>query len=367
MKLYKYRPISQLLFKELFYREIYLARLLELNDPLDMYSIIDFKSNDKKDIEDLVNFILHHFTSLSMESWDEENDDIKKEKKRSDLTYLFRFRKDEGDCNWLVDAINDEFTKCKDLVSINKLCEILIRLHKNNLNKLCFFEYIDGFRKEIERISDIFFRNSATACFSEINNDFLMWSHYATNHSGICLEYDLKIIDDNNCSMPVEYQLRSREKPNIIDIVSLVENVQKVKYVDIPYCTSFYEFLPLFANVGNNDLHFLSKSYWHLYAKKMKNTFIYKLKHWKYEKEWRMVRVKFKDDPFPEDRLLHYSFKALSGVIFGNRTVEEVKRRIYSILGNREVKYFNAAILNDSTIEVIPLDDSYFEVDQTYY
>ena len=45
MKLYRYRPITELLFKELLHQEIYLASYLELNDPLDLTTSLDFRPN----------------------------------------------------------------------------------------------------------------------------------------------------------------------------------------------------------------------------------------------------------------------------------------------------------------------------------
>ncbi len=42
-KVYKDRPLSELLFKELKYNELYFASYLELNDPLDLSAKINFK------------------------------------------------------------------------------------------------------------------------------------------------------------------------------------------------------------------------------------------------------------------------------------------------------------------------------------
>ena len=47
-KLYKYRPLSEFLFKELRYSELYFASYVELNDPLDLSVRINFKPVDKK-------------------------------------------------------------------------------------------------------------------------------------------------------------------------------------------------------------------------------------------------------------------------------------------------------------------------------
>lgn len=64
-KLYKYRPLSEFLFKELRYNELYFASYLELNDPLDLSSRIDFKPTDKKQLEYLIHFLIKTSLDLS--------------------------------------------------------------------------------------------------------------------------------------------------------------------------------------------------------------------------------------------------------------------------------------------------------------
>lgn len=41
----------------------------------------------------------------------------------------------------------------------------------------------------IDKVGDIF-RHHLVTCFSESNDDTLMWSHYAEGHTGFCVEYD---------------------------------------------------------------------------------------------------------------------------------------------------------------------------------
>lgn len=366
MKLYKYRPINQLLFKELYYREIYLARFIELNDPLDMDSIIDFKSTNNQEIKTLIDFILRLILRFGL-SISREGIQSKETENKKILNNVIRFLKDEDDCNWLANAIHHEFQNIEGIVTINELCRILLKLNNNNKDKLNFIKYVDAFRKEIEELSAVFFKNSSTACFSESNNDFLMWSHYADRHSGICLEFSPKIIDENTCTIPFSYNFPSKEDPKTFEVASIDENVQKVIYIDKPYCTSFYDYIPLFANAGDIDLHLLSKSYWHQYADKLKGVFTHKLKHWNYEKEWRIVYIEFKNHSYPEERIFRYNEDALTGVIFGNRTDANDKHRIYNIINSGNVQFYESLILEDSSIEIVPINESFFELDELYY
>ena len=43
------------------------------------------------------------------------------------------------------------------------------------------------------------------ACFSETNRSILMWSHYAKNHQGFCIEYDFNQLEYKRYLKPVRY------------------------------------------------------------------------------------------------------------------------------------------------------------------
>lgn len=43
----------------------------------------------------------------------------------------------------------------------------------------------------IKKIRDYFYKYMRISCFSEKCNNILMWAHYAKNHTGFCIEYDL--------------------------------------------------------------------------------------------------------------------------------------------------------------------------------
>ena len=49
------------------------------------------------------------------------------------------------------------------------------------------FKSVSVLKKEFEELKT----NVGIACFSEAFDSLLMWSHYANNHSGICVEYNL--------------------------------------------------------------------------------------------------------------------------------------------------------------------------------
>ncbi len=91
--------------------------------------------------------------------------------------------------------------------------------------------------------------------FSEDHQSLLMWGHYANNHEGFCIEYDLSSMDDNEnlkkYLFPVNY---NNERFDITDFY--IDNVINKKRKDT-----------------NRLIH----------------SVLYKSEDWKYEKEWRFV------------------------------------------------------------------------------
>ena len=57
MKLYRYRSINELLFKELRYCELYSASPNELNDPLDLNVQLDFFTESDSQIAKLARYL----------------------------------------------------------------------------------------------------------------------------------------------------------------------------------------------------------------------------------------------------------------------------------------------------------------------
>lgn len=108
--------------------------------------------------------------------------------------------------------------------------------------------------KDIKKLSKEFIKFKKTfgvSCFSESSDSLLMWAHYANNHRGFCVEYDL--MDMNKklgfSAIPVVY---SKDRTYLDSL----ENLENDGYI-----------LEVFFN-----------------------SLISKSPEWKYEKEWRIVR-----------------------------------------------------------------------------
>lgn len=105
-------------------------------------------------------------------------------------------------------------------------------------------------------------------CLSEINDDLLMWAHYSDSHRGFCLEFDSS---NNNTIFWEAFKVIYKNDYPLVNVMDIENPDEYPKII-------------------------LRKS-----------------KHWKYEREWRIIKNEQDGGPG------HYQFspELLKGVIFG--------------------------------------------------
>ncbi|MEC9412191.1 MAG: DUF2971 domain-containing protein [Pseudomonadota bacterium] len=146
-------------------------------------------------------------------------------------------------------------------------------------------------RSACEDIIEKFIENRGVSCFSEVNDELLMWAHYADKYQGFCLEFDTE--------------------------TELFEKAKKVKYVDeMPKLNA----LSVFADGERREVLDL---------------FCTKSKAWKYEREWRCIHSEA-GTPYT------YPAEALTGVYFGPNMPRDVLEIICLVLQgqNPNVKFW---------------------------
>lgn len=150
----------------------------------------------------------------------------------------------------------------------------------------------EGSRNATALLLEKRFSDVGVTCFSEINDDILMWSHYASSHQGICLEFD-------TTKSPFV-------RTNNPDKDSAIEKVD--------YSDSYPIISP--KQIVSNQLPSLPQ---YLLTRKSS--------HWSYEKEWRLFSTQ-------GNIKLAYEKTALTGVYLGCKITAENKEIIKSILGD---------------------------------
>ncbi|MGS4346862.1 DUF2971 domain-containing protein [Myroides odoratus] len=339
-KIYKYRPLSSFLFKELLYQELYFASYTELNDPLDLSLLLEFTITDKKDVSYLIWFLFK--TSL----------DIDNESKKLDQRNLINFYNDDVLFHQLKEEIYKTSQNLQGPIYVQKIIDIVEKaVRKTRINVVFNFS---SFIKELERLTRKFFKNSYVTCFSETNDNYLMWSHYSSSHSGICLEFSSKNRGD------FAYENKGLRKPNAEkyderasewDMKSIIykDQIWKVTYSTEQSYVNFFRFRAVFDNESDCDLIGLSKSWTHEYARELRWLLCTKTKAWEYEKEWRSVRINFDRKLESEERIDYYPIEALTGIYFGVNTPENVKIRIFRIMNqkNSKVNFYDSVLENN--------------------
>jgi len=167
---------------------------------------------------------------------------------------------------------------------------------KSEINPEAFSKYLDQtdididyntFLKGLKEFRNKDIKKFGVFSMSQINDNILMWSHYANQHEGFCIEF---VRSSNN----------------------LLGDIEITRPVD--YHFNYPEVEPLDSD-GNID---------HSIFRKMLFT---KAKNWSYEKEWRLTYDEGnKEEQLPAD---------ISSIIFGLRMPEEHKNTIRNILADQ--------------------------------
>jgi hypothetical protein len=179
---------------------------------------------------------------------------------------------------------------------------------------------------------DKFLANYRILSLSSNNKEILLWSHYADEHKGICLEYRTVELYDNHGSVPmhgiyfdptqVQYQHQASTPDNLIF-------ADKVDYKDE---------LPKKYNILTDDPIELKR-------------FIYtKYSRWIYEDEWRIILPK---ECIPANSCAKLIPAILKGITFGTRTTKRDIMNVQTFLSQSQ----NVADVEIS--KAVPLPDSY--------
>ena len=137
----------------------------------------------------------------------------------------FSFGEDEELNKTKLNTIRDKKVYLAELSDMNDPFEGKSFFDNKKLSKYERLAHCDG------RLIDDFSSYSRITSFTrESVNCMPMWAHYASNHSGFCVEYDTnKNINLKACLFPVQYTYERVDITNIIDsaVEELIESMEK--------------------------------------------------------------------------------------------------------------------------------------------
>lgn len=174
-------------------------------------------------------------------------------------------------------------------------------------------------------------RNLTKICsFSETKSSIIMWSHYAKNHEGFCIEYDLASLDEKEDPRDSLFPVIYSDQPHDIthffgfamDLAKNPDALEAIKEV-----------------AKSKDLKKAQK----IVAEKIKVSdflhFMFKSQEWAYEKEWRLY---FSDEsPQPDHG---YPMPTPSAIYLGARMTEKNKKRICDIAEQKKIDVYQMTL-----------------------
>ena len=296
---YRYRPISELSLKELRYNELYFASTQENNDPYDGQILLKYDFDETT------------WTKIFNIAW---------QNVKLDKILLNKIAIN------LASKMHNVKTY-EEVIGVNFLEEIMVNFSVGEI----IAEVLD---EQIRRFIDIYRPSPKyTVSFSKVDNNMLMWSHYASKHKGYCLIF--KPID--NALYQDKKQIREsitvKTPKGIIARSAGCSIPKQFQFIDVDYdsdnkISSASDFMPpaISKFKPKDDEERVA------IANKIHDKYFIKHECWKYEEESRLVL----DIQYPwmfgehidysaEQRLFHYDVAQLVGIICGARMEEKIK------------------------------------------
>jgi hypothetical protein len=254
-------------------QRLWLSHPSSFNDPFDCHTGYDATGYEKFSI-------LDHIKKVGfVEEADRRSGFTEEDYNRiynSSTEYVFNWRSDIEEYWSVLHSISDNKSK-----EFNSKIYNLTTKFKNEV------------KTKVDKLRDV---NIRVACFSDLksnnfppgNHDFecmiQMWSHYADNHKGFCVEYDMSTLNPKNF-LPLKHQYFIdnqdeflAERTMLITIAGLFPVIYTANRINIPR-TKLQK-----IKLDNNRLHHDSNIDALLYK-----TFIVKSAKWNYEREWRII------------------------------------------------------------------------------
>lgn len=181
---------------------------------------------------------------------------------------------------------NDVFETVIDNRPAIKLIEFIAR--KLGINSEKDIEFLNN---NTDKVMSMDNRNGIYS-LSKNSRDELLWAHYANQHNGYCIEYDLNIL---------------------LNSIKEMEHYNSVTYSKTPIKINWKDFF-------NSN------------SKRLNKMGTYKSKRWEYEQEYRIITNR--------TGKINYSPLAIKSIYFGLRICTDKKQKIINSLKSRNINFY---------------------------
>ena len=176
--------------------------------------------------------------------------------------------------------------------------EEILKTRGCNLKMPLLDVFCNGLKSKIDDLK----KGLTVVCFTEDVKSILMWSHYANNHRGFCIEYKLAQTD-------------------------LSKQIRKVIY--------------------SSERHYLRDE--DLNEKGIFRPTLYKSDVWKYEKEWRYVTANFPWVISKNEKRFSMDFsKYISGIYLGTNTPEDKEKEVIKFCFKKNIPVYKMKMKYDT-------------------
>lgn len=105
--------------------------------------------------------------------------------------------------------------------------EVRIHQHLTTINNTFYAKSLNDFlfrmqkeAQEIDQIIQKYYYDFGILCLSETPASILMWSHYAANHTGVCMEFERTPENKlGKCALPIEYRNDRNESNDVNGLI----------------------------------------------------------------------------------------------------------------------------------------------------
>jgi len=264
-KIYKYQSISQYSLRNLKNNHIYFNSPRNFNDPFDTFQEVKIKDLSEARMKDTFwgkGKVRKVFELMENGEASIEN---------TEIIYTFLSNSMDLYSNNLTERLKFDLGETSKVPweNIIKNSDSEEKLQKA-ICKTFYDSFNDIVKTSMQIIKEQGVYEVSVSCFSEENDNMLMWSHYADGHKGFCLEFDTNY-DPFTKMFPVSYS----------------ENIPEIDANKI---------------INNPDN----------YLETIKANLLHKYIDWRYEKEWRVLH---------QEKTTSFCYKtnALTGVYFGTK------------------------------------------------
>jgi hypothetical protein len=311
--LYKYYPANEFCISSIVNNDVYLSKPSDFNDPYDCFILKDDKLFIKKRM--LRNVIARLVTEHGSEE---------------------QFSQKEFELLTYAPIVSRNFIYAGYKQSFESELRKILRFKSSEFQDYIESKMFGIYQEVISMTRELRVNSLKIACFSvfesesDFENQTVMWSHYAKNHTGVCVKYSL-----NDSVLP-----------------QLIGNIVKVGMYPVSYTSrvpllSYSDFSSVILN-KNGDHEFNNRTH-----RKLFKMVLTKSRFWSYEKEWRLVI-----DSNHSQSYQSMPFFKIDSIYLGCRMKSDMKLLYAKLAYDIDAKLFESHLADDR------IGLNYFDISQ---